>query len=142
MIIIHYTSPTAIYEYYSYGHTFNNSPVTIIVHFACTAFVYLLACDKIYSYMKEMEMELPTNSDMDTVARVKRLHFYSVREEFLIIWRYNEQFLMEYEERLVRQVQKQARIGRFSTQEGAFFTKKKQNLGDGGCFVVLICQFL
>lgn len=57
-------------------------------------------------------MDLPDGTDMATVARVKRLHFYSVREEFLLIWRYNEQFLMDYEERLMRQVQKQARIGK------------------------------
>lgn len=61
--------------------------------------------------MKEMEMELPQKDDSGTVARVKRMHFYSVREEFIIIWNFHEVFLVDYEERLVRRLRNQAKIG-------------------------------
>lgn len=62
--------------------------------------------------MKEMEIELPSTDDSSTIARVKRLHFYSVREEFLGVWKHHEQFLIEYEERLVRRARFQAQIGK------------------------------
>lgn len=64
--------------------------------------------------MKEMEMELPQKDDNGMVARVKRMHFYSVREEFIIIWNFHEQFLVDYEERLVRRLRNQAKIGKFN----------------------------
>lgn len=62
--------------------------------------------------MKDMEIDLPKINDSCIVARVKRWNFYCIREEFLTIWKEHEQFLNEYEERLKRTVQKQARIGR------------------------------
>lgn len=61
--------------------------------------------------MKDLETELPIQSDGSIVARVKKLHFYSVREDFINIWRQHEQFLLDYEERLKRTVQRQAKIG-------------------------------
>lgn len=60
-----------------------------------------------------MEIDLPKSVDSGVVARVKRMHFYCVREEFLTVWKQHEQFLHEYEERLKRAVQRQARIGKF-----------------------------
>lgn len=69
--------------------------------------------DKVYSHMKELEIELPGTDDNSTIARVKQLHFYSVREEFLGVWKHHEQFLLEYEERLVRRARIQAQIGNF-----------------------------
>lgn len=62
--------------------------------------------------MKDMEIDLPKTDDSCVIARVKRMNFYCIREEFLTIWKQHEHFLNEYEERLKRAVQKQARIGR------------------------------
>lgn len=62
--------------------------------------------------MKELEMELPSTNDKSIIARVNFLHFYSVREEFLIVWKQHEQFLLDYEERVKREVLRQARIGK------------------------------
>lgn len=57
-------------------------------------------------------MELPLSNDKSIVARVHLLHFYSVREEFLIVWKQHEQFLLDYEERVKRELRRQARIGK------------------------------
>lgn len=61
--------------------------------------------------MKELEMDMPKSNDCDIIARVKRLHFYSVREEFLIVWKHHEQFLLDYEERVKAAIQRHAKIG-------------------------------
>lgn len=68
---------------------------------------------KVYSHMKEMEIDLPKADDCCIVARVRRMHFYCIREEFLTVWKQHEQFLHEYEERIKKALQKQARIGNF-----------------------------
>lgn len=76
--------------------------------------------------MRELEIELPNGNDGSTLARVKRLHFYSVREEFLQIWKQHEQFLMEYEDRVKRALQRQAKIGNIDIQseiKGVSFNK-------------------
>lgn len=62
--------------------------------------------------MKDMEIDLPRANDSCIIARVKHMNFYCIREEFLTIWKQHEKFLNEYEERLKRAVQIQARIGR------------------------------
>lgn len=61
--------------------------------------------------MKELEIELPKVDDCSIIARVKRLHFYSVREDFIDVWRHHEQFLVDYEERVKRTMQRHAKIG-------------------------------
>lgn len=61
--------------------------------------------------MKTMEVDLPAADDHSLTARINRLHFYSVREEFLNAWKEHEQFLAEYEERLKMALKRQARIG-------------------------------
>lgn len=61
--------------------------------------------------MKDLEAELPIEDDGSVIARVKRLHFYSVREDFLNVWKQHEQFLLDYEEKIKRTVQRQAKIG-------------------------------
>lgn len=60
--------------------------------------------------MKELEIDLPRSGDSSIVARIKRLHFYSVREEFLDVWKEHEQFLLVYEERVKKALLRQARI--------------------------------
>lgn len=61
--------------------------------------------------MKELEIELPKTDDSSVIARVKRLHFYSVREEFIGVWKNHEQFLLDYEEQVKRTIQRHAQIG-------------------------------
>lgn len=61
--------------------------------------------------MKELEIDLPKPSDGSIVARIKRLHFYSVREEFLHVWKDHEQFLVVYEERVKKALLRQAKMG-------------------------------
>lgn len=56
-------------------------------------------------------MELPESSDASIVARIKRSHFYLVREEFLIVWKEHENFLLVYEERVKMALHRQAKIG-------------------------------
>lgn len=63
--------------------------------------------------MKELEIELPEPDDASVIARVKRMHFYSVREEFVVVWKNHEQFLLDYEERVKRTMQRQAKIGNY-----------------------------
>lgn len=70
-------------------------------------------CSKIFSHMKELEVDFPTADDGSVIARVKRLHFYSVREEFIIVWKHHEQFLLDYEERVKRTIQRHAKIGNY-----------------------------
>lgn len=64
--------------------------------------------------MKELEIELPDADDSSVVARVKRLHFYSVREDFLTVWKNHEQFLLDYEERVKNTMQRQAKISKIA----------------------------
>ncbi|XP_031628587.1 syntaxin-4 [Contarinia nasturtii] len=67
-------------------------------------------CQRVYSHMKEHEIDLPKSEDTSVIARVKRLHFYSVREDFIGVWKRHEQFLAEYEERVKKTIQRQAKI--------------------------------
>lgn len=62
--------------------------------------------------MKELEIDLPKADDSSVIARVKRLHFYSVREDFMVVWKNHEQFLLDYEERVKRTIQRHAKIGK------------------------------
>lgn len=80
-------------------------------------------CQRVYSHMKEIEMDLPTSDDTSIIARVKRLHFYSVREEFLDVWKQHEQFLSDYEERVKRTIQRHAKIGNYVTIRIELVTK-------------------
>lgn len=61
--------------------------------------------------MKELEIDLPKSDDTGVIARVKRLHFYSVREDFITVWKHHEQLLLDYEERVKSTIQRHARIG-------------------------------
>lgn len=61
-----------------------------------------------------MEIDLPKPSDGSIVARIKRLHFYSVREEFLHVWKDHEQFLVVYEERVKKALLRQAKMGEYN----------------------------
>lgn len=71
-------------------------------------------CQRVYSHMKEQEIDLPkSEDDCSTIARVKRLHFYSVREEFLMVWKHHEQFLSDYEDKVKKSIQRHAKIGNF-----------------------------
>ncbi|XP_055301093.1 syntaxin-4 [Sitodiplosis mosellana] len=67
-------------------------------------------CQRVYSHMKEQEIDMPTADDCSVIARVKRLHFYSVREEFIVVWKHHEQFLSDYEERVKKTIQRHAKI--------------------------------
>lgn len=69
---------------------------------------------RVYSHMKEHEIDLPKVDDTSVVSRVKRLHFYSVREEFIEVWKHHEQFLANYEERVKKTMQLQAKIGNYN----------------------------
>lgn len=72
-------------------------------------------CQRVYSHMKELEIDLPKLEDASVIARVKRLHFYSVREEFLDVWKQHEQFLFNYEDRVKKTIQRHAKIGIYMT---------------------------
>lgn len=73
-------------------------------------------CQRIYSHMKEQEIDMPKTDDCSIIARVKRLHFYSVREEFIVVWKEHEQFLSDYEERVKKSIQLHAKIGNYMTR--------------------------
>lgn len=60
--------------------------------------------------MKTIEVDLPSTDDHSLAARINRLHFYSVREEFMIVWKEHEQYLVEHEERLKKAIKRQAQI--------------------------------
>lgn len=83
---------------------------------------------QVYSHMKELEIDLPKSDDSGVIARVKRLHFYSVREEFIIVWKHHEQFLMDYEERVKTAIQRQARISNYAINQFEPVTKLNSNL--------------
>lgn len=68
---------------------------------------------KVYTQMKDLEIDLPPKKDTTVIARIKRLHFYSVREEFINVWKQHEQFLIDYEEKIKRELQHQAKISKF-----------------------------
>lgn len=72
-------------------------------------------CQRVYSHMKELEIDLPKSDDSSVISRVKRLHFYSVREEFLDVWKQHEQFLLNYEDRVKKTIQRHAKIGIYMT---------------------------
>lgn len=72
--------------------------------------------DQVYSHMKELEIDLPALDDSSVVARVRRLHFYSVREDFINVWKHHEQFLLDYEGRVKKTMQRQAKIGNCITK--------------------------
>lgn len=74
-------------------------------------YLWVKAARQVYSQMKELEVDLPKPDDGTIVARIKRLQFYSVREEFLNVWKDHEQFLLVYEERVKKALLRQARIG-------------------------------
>lgn len=73
-------------------------------------------CQRVYSHMKEQEIDLPQIDDSSIIARVKRLHFYSVREEFILVWNHHETFLLDYEERVKKTMQRHAKIGNNCTK--------------------------
>lgn len=62
--------------------------------------------------MKTLEVDLPQTDDHSLSGRINRLHFYSVREEFLNKWKEHELYLVEYEERLKKAIRLQAQIGK------------------------------
>lgn len=78
-------------------------------------YIFVLFCsvsfEKIFSHMKDLEIDLPKTDDSSVIARVKRLHFYSVREDFITVWKNHEQFLLDYEERVKKTIQRHAKIG-------------------------------
>lgn len=77
----------------------------------------MLLCQRVYSHMKEQEIDLPKSDDCSVIARVKRLHFYSVREEFIVVWKHHEQFLSDYEERVKKTIQRHAKIGNYNNKK-------------------------
>lgn len=56
-------------------------------------------------------MNLPWKEDYSTLARVKRINFYCIRDDFLAAWREHEAFLVYYEERVTKSLIRQAKIG-------------------------------
>lgn len=71
-----------------------------------------------FTKMKELEVNLPWKDDFSTLARVKRINFYCLRDDFLAAWREHEAFLVYYEERLTKSLIRQAKI---STKMCFFF---------------------
>lgn len=63
-----------------------------------------------FAKMKELEVNLPWKEDYSTLARVKRINFYCIRDDFLAAWREHEAFLVYYEERLTKSLIRQAKI--------------------------------
>lgn len=64
--------------------------------------------------MKDLEINLPFKDDYTILSRIKRTHYYSVREDFLNVWRDNELFLVNYEEKVKKTLLRQAKIGKFA----------------------------
>lgn len=91
--------------------------------------------------MKELEIDLPKSDDSSVVARVKRLHFYSVREDFITVWKNHEQFLVDYEERVKRTIQRHAKIGNFTAHPinaNELPTNKKQAANQTSFMICLL----
>lgn len=78
--------------------------------------------------MKELEIDLPKSDDTGVIARVKRLHFYSVREDFITVWKNHEQLLLDYEERVKSTIQRHARIGNYVVNQFEPVTKQPTQL--------------
>lgn len=61
--------------------------------------------------MKELEIDLPWKDDFTTVARIKRINFFCVRDDFLNAWREHEHFLVMHEEKIKKSLLRQAKLG-------------------------------
>lgn len=60
--------------------------------------------------MKKLEKTLPASNDFSTLARMKRIHFYCVKDDFAKSWSEQEQFLLQYEEKMKKDLMRQARL--------------------------------
>lgn len=68
-------------------------------------------CQRVYTVMKALETDIPHGDDYAILSRIKRLHFYCIREDFLNVWQEHERFLMGYEDRLKKALKQHAKIG-------------------------------
>lgn len=64
-----------------------------------------------FSKMKELEAILPWKDDFSTLARIKRINFFCIRDDFLNAWREHEHFLVHYEEKIMKALLMHAKIG-------------------------------
>ncbi|XP_065364698.1 syntaxin-4-like [Calliphora vicina] len=59
---------------------------------------------------KKLESKLPDQEDFSALARMKRLLYFGFFQQYVIIWTKNEQFLLEFEQKLKKKLQMQSQI--------------------------------
>lgn len=68
---------------------------------------------QMFNHMKLLDVNQPDAKDFTLLARIKRLNFHCIRDDFLTAWHEHEAFLVYYEERLTKSLIRQAKIGKF-----------------------------
>lgn len=61
--------------------------------------------------MKDIEADLPEKNDRYVVSRIRRWQYFSTREIFNAAWQEHEEILTNYEDRVKKILQSQARLG-------------------------------
>lgn len=67
-----------------------------------------------FNHMKRLEVSMPDAKDFALLARIQRLNFHCIRDDFLAAWHEHEEFLVYYEERLTKSLIRQAKISEFA----------------------------
>lgn len=65
---------------------------------------------KILEKMKSLETNLPKLNDFTTLARMKRINFYCVKDDFVKAWSEHETFLVQYETKIKNDLMRQAKL--------------------------------
>ncbi|KAI8127881.1 Syntaxin-4 [Lucilia cuprina] len=59
---------------------------------------------------KKLESKLPDPEDSSTLARMKRTLYFGFFQQYILLWSKNEQFLMDFEQKLKKRLQMQSQI--------------------------------
>lgn len=66
--------------------------------------------NSIMSKFQSIETTLPHPDDYSTLARMKRSLYYGFFQHYAIVWRQNDEFFHEYEQKLKKNLQMQSKI--------------------------------
>ncbi|KAM7348225.1 syntaxin-4-like isoform 2-T2 [Cochliomyia hominivorax] len=66
--------------------------------------------NNILKKFKKLENNLPQPDDFSTLARMKRGLYYGFFQQYIMLWSRNEQFLMDFEQKMKKKLQIQSQI--------------------------------
>lgn len=89
----------------------SNSKIQFVSLALITSLFFVLF--QILEKMKILEINLPENNDYTTIARMKRINFYCVKEDFVKAWSDHETFLVQYETKIKNDLMRQAKLSTF-----------------------------